>query len=62
VRLSEAQDRIKIIIRVSRNADQLRSRGKIEFTREYFNNMTVTEAEKKGLSKVWICGPPRMNT
>ena len=61
VRLSEAKDRIKIVLRFSRNADQLRTRGKIEFTREYFNNRTVTEAGVKGLSRVWICGPPKMN-
>lgn len=53
---------MKIVLRVSKNRDQLRDTGKIEFTREYFNKRILSEAAMKGLSRVWICGPPKMSS
>lgn len=53
---------MKIVLRVSKNRDQLRDTGKIEFTKEYFTKRIVSEAEVKGLSRVWICGPPKMSS
>jgi len=61
-RLSEQIDKVKIVLRVSKNADQLKNTGKIEFTKEYFNKRIVSEAEVKGLSRIWICGPPKMSS
>ena len=49
-------------MRVSKGAGKLKENaGKIEFTREYFTKRVITEAAEKGLSRVWICGPPKMN-
>lgn len=62
VKLSLNQSKIKIVIRVSKNADKLKKNaGNIEFVTEYFNKRTIFEVEKKGFSKVWICGPPKLN-
>ena len=53
----------KIVMRISRNGEALQKEaGRIEFTRDYFSKRVVTEASEKGFSKVWICGPPRLNT
>ena len=50
-------------MRVSRNKDQLPpERANIEFTREYFTKRVISEAAVSGLSRVWICGPPKMCT
>ena len=62
IQLSEQEDKVKVVLRVSKNRDQLRDTGKIEFTREYFNKRIVSEAAVKGLSRVWICGPPKMSS
>lgn len=63
VRLSEGMHSVKIVMRVSKNADKLEGKlGSIEFTREYFTKRVVSEAAKEGLSRVWICGPPKLNT
>jgi NAD(P)H-flavin reductase len=62
VRLSANEKRVKIVMRVSKHADVLqRDCGRIDFTREYFNKRMLNEAEMPGLSRVWICGPPRLN-
>ena len=49
-------------MRVSRNADKLTKTRKLEFTREYFNKMVIQEAKVRGLARVWVCGPPKMNS
>lgn len=49
-------------MRVSKNPERLLYKGKIEFTRDYFNKRVVSEATTEGLSRVWICGPPKLTT
>lgn len=63
VRLSEGRQSVKTVLRVSKNADKLQGKlGSIEFTRDYFTKRVLSEAAKEGLSRVWICGPPKLNT
>lgn len=63
IKLSSRKSQIKIVLRVSKNADKLSGKGgEIEFTREYFTKRVIAEAAVKGLSRVWICGPPKLNT
>jgi NAD(P)H-flavin reductase len=31
-------------------------------TREYFNKRVLVESSISGFSRVWICGPPKLNT
>jgi ferredoxin-NADP reductase len=54
---------IKVVMRVSKNPEKLsKITEAIEFTREYFNKRVLTEAAEKGLSRIWICGPPKLNS
>ena len=63
IRLSQHGKLVKVVLRVSKNADKLsKSAGNIQFTREYFNKRVLAEASVQGFSRVWICGPPKLNT
>lgn len=35
---------------------------KISLTNERFDKMIIAEAKTEQLSRIYICGPPRMNT
>jgi NAD(P)H-flavin reductase len=61
--LSNHSKTVKIVLRVSKKAEQLTSlKSKIEFTKDYFNKRVVAEATAEGLSRVWICGPPKLSS
>lgn len=63
IALSSNSKTIKVVMRVSKNPEKLsRMTEAIEFTREYFNKRVLTEAAEKGLSRIWICGPPKLNS
>lgn len=52
-----------MVLRVSKNPQQLSSlHSKIEFTKDYFNKRVLSEAALEGLSRVWICGPPKLSS
>lgn len=63
IQLSEHNEKVKVVVRVSKNGEKLHGKaGSIEFTRDYFNKRVLTEAAVEGFSRVWICGPPKLNT
>jgi NAD(P)H-flavin reductase len=52
-----------VVLRVSKNGEKLQSGSRnVEFTRDYFNKRVLAEASIEGFSRVWICGPPKLNT
>ncbi len=62
IQLSRAKN-IKVVMRVSKNQQDISSlSSKIEFTRDYFNKRVIAEAKESGLARVWICGPPKLNS
>ena len=58
-----SMSKFKALFRIKKDEPEFRQKYPgIKVTKEFFNDKVVAESEKEGTSKIYVCGPPMMNT